>query len=317
MAWIELHQSLVRHPKVLRVSAALRVSEEAVIGHMATLWCWALDAKPQGGPLSALDVRAGSNWKARADIATALAEAGFLDERGDGYWLHDWTEYAGRLIRQREMAKQRARRARATNPQSTGAAPDEYAQRTRTVRAEFAPTVPNRTREEQQDDPPLPPHGLAVPETGPPDPAKALTRRLWDVHEELSGRITPPPANDEHQFEQWIRDGLTEADIEAARDEIRAWDTVPEKPWAAFKEALGRMVARRRMGGTDAGGTATVRGTAAPGARDGGAPRSRGARTGPGAFGGGGRGNGRGGVSAAALPRRPSDVAPELIGELG
>ena len=142
---------------MLRVAARLRVSEEAVIGHMATLWCWALDAKPQGGPLSPLDVRAGANWKARSDIVAALVEARLLDEEDDGLWLHDWTEYAGRLIRQREMAKARARKARATNPHGDGTLPAPYAYGTRSVRAEFASTVPNRTKPEEQDDPPYPP----------------------------------------------------------------------------------------------------------------------------------------------------------------
>ena len=206
MAWIELHQSLVRHPKVLRVASRLRVSEEAVIGHMATLWCWALDAKPQGGPLTDLDVRAGANWKARSDIVSALIDARFLDEQDDGLWLHDWPEYAGRLIRQREMAKERARKARAANPHGDGTLPESYAHGARSVREQFAPTVPNRTEPDPLSVPPTPHR------TGLTEEQELIRIKLHGMaRDQLLGGASAP---DLEWCEDLIRRGLADSDVD-------------------------------------------------------------------------------------------------------
>lgn len=114
MAWIELHQPLIRHPKTLHLTELLRVKRQLVIGHLATLWCWALDAAPDGGPLTARDLKAGAEWDGDAQrFAEALAEARFLDRiEGDRFMLHDWHEYAGRLVAKRRSNAERQRQFR-------------------------------------------------------------------------------------------------------------------------------------------------------------------------------------------------------------
>lgn len=132
MAWIELHQAVFRHPKTLAVAEALGIDRFRVIGHLSALWCWALDARPDGGPLSDRDVRAGAEWTQRKNLTAALLDAGFLDRRDDGLWLHDWTDYAGRLIERRRQNADRMKTARA-----------QHVSRTSAARAPA--TVPNRT----------------------------------------------------------------------------------------------------------------------------------------------------------------------------
>lgn len=145
MAWVEFHQALPRHPKTLRVAVTLGVSRAQVCGHLAMLWCWALDARPDGGPLDAIDVIAGAEWEQpRKDFVGALMAAGFLDAREDGMWLHDWDDYAGRLVAQRRANKQRMRDARAANVQRTTAA--------RAPATVPNPTVPNPTEQNQTGD---------------------------------------------------------------------------------------------------------------------------------------------------------------------
>ena len=56
MAWIELHQSLPQHRKLLALRDALGVRTPAAIGHMCLLWLWALDNAPDGD-LSALPAK--------------------------------------------------------------------------------------------------------------------------------------------------------------------------------------------------------------------------------------------------------------------
>lgn len=79
----------------------------------------------------------------------------------------------------------------------------------------------------------------------PPKPPKPRDRevsdRLWVLHEQLAGRITPS-ASDDRQFEAWIESGCTLAMVEDALQETLAWQ--PEKPWAAFRVKLGELVAR-------------------------------------------------------------------------
>ena len=157
MAWIEVHQNLLRHPKTLRCAAALGVDRFTMVGHLVNMWCWALDAKPDGGPLDDIDIRAATEWAGRKDISVALAAARFLDERDGQYWLHDWDDYTSRLRDQRDLRRlanresQRRRRARLSAEQMTGhddVSPDKRDSQHSTVPN---PTVPNPTQSGESD----------------------------------------------------------------------------------------------------------------------------------------------------------------------
>lgn len=116
MAWIESHQSLGNHPKLLRLSAQLRINRAQAVGHLQYLWWWALDYS-SGGDLSAFaatEISAASHWPTDPEpYLQALKECGWIDK--DGH-LHDWEDYAGRLIerkdKQRSDARERQRRFR-------------------------------------------------------------------------------------------------------------------------------------------------------------------------------------------------------------
>ena len=101
MAWIESHQTLGNHPKLLRFARMLSVSEVEAVGHLHYLWWWCLDYA-QDGDLSryeAPELAAAAHWVGNPDDFTAaLRRAGFIDEAGA---LHDWDDYAGKLIEQR------------------------------------------------------------------------------------------------------------------------------------------------------------------------------------------------------------------------
>lgn len=116
MAWIESHQELARHPKTKRLSRLLNVSLPAAVGHLHFLWWWAMDYA-QDGDLSRYDeydIADACGWDGEAkQIVNALIEAGFIDEEEDGLVIHDWFEYAGRLIEKREQNAERKRRSRA------------------------------------------------------------------------------------------------------------------------------------------------------------------------------------------------------------
>lgn len=114
MAWIELHQSLPQHRKLLALRDALGVRTPAAIGHMCLLWLWALDNAPDGD-LSALPAKQLAeicqfNVRRADALAAALRTSGFVDFDGQ---LHDWSDYTGRLIDQRAANRERQRRRRA------------------------------------------------------------------------------------------------------------------------------------------------------------------------------------------------------------
>ena len=114
MAWIELHQSLPQHRKLLALRDALGVRTPAAIGHMCLLWLWALDNAPDGD-LSALPAKQLAeicqvNVRRADALAAALRTSGFVDFDGQ---LHDWSDYTGRLIDQRAASRERQRRRRA------------------------------------------------------------------------------------------------------------------------------------------------------------------------------------------------------------
>ena len=97
MAWIELHQSLPQHRKLLALRDALGVRTPAAIGHMCLLWLWALDNAPDGD-LSALPAKQLAeicqfNVRRADALAAALRTSGFVDFDGQ---LHDWSDYTGR-----------------------------------------------------------------------------------------------------------------------------------------------------------------------------------------------------------------------------
>src|SRR6266536_3599136 len=97
MAWIEMHQSLPTHRKTLAVADTLGIEPVLVVGHLACLWMWALDNAPNGN-LAGVGTRTlarAAQWKRDADrFVGALTEAGFIE----GGMIHDWPDYAGRLL---------------------------------------------------------------------------------------------------------------------------------------------------------------------------------------------------------------------------
>ncbi|MEB3103056.1 hypothetical protein [Ferviditalea candida] len=122
MAWIELHQSLWTHKKTIMIAAILDIDELYAAAHMSKLWTWALDNAPDGNLTGLPDrvIAFGAGWKDDASVfVQAAIEAGWIDREGDSTTLHDWYDYAGRLLEKKEANKERMRSKRAKNVQRT------------------------------------------------------------------------------------------------------------------------------------------------------------------------------------------------------
>lgn len=146
MAWIESHQTLSRHPKTLRLAAELKCGVPAAIGYVHLMWYWALDFAPTGDIRTSPSILAHAcEWRGSAErFIQALVTAGFLEDREGGVVIHDWADYAGKLMDRRAANAERTRAYRARHVMLTSEARD-------------GATVPNRTGPNQT----VPPNPLS------------------------------------------------------------------------------------------------------------------------------------------------------------
>ena len=127
MAWIEVHQSLLTHRKTVVAARTLGIPREHLVGHLVSLWLWALDNAPDGTVGEEAMVEFAAGWRGQQPLnivsfAMALEQAGFLwleGEPGHESWsITNWHEYAGKLIdrRERDAERQRVRRLSTVHP---------------------------------------------------------------------------------------------------------------------------------------------------------------------------------------------------------
>jgi hypothetical protein len=143
MAWLEIHQEIARHPKTKRLARMLDVSVPTAIGHLLLFWLWALDYAQDGalGKFTAFDLADAACFDGDAQVLVqARLEANFIDsDEQNALYIHDWYDYAGRLIDKRKQNKTRMKNARATHVQEQ----NKSVQRTCNARA--GSTVQNST----------------------------------------------------------------------------------------------------------------------------------------------------------------------------
>jgi len=174
MAWIEVHDNLREHHKTYALAAALKVERFAAVGLVVSLWTWAV-IHAQDGDLSKYPdeaIASACMWKKKPEtLLNALKATGFMT---DNMMIHDWEEYAGKLIDRREANARRNReaRARANTKKEKGDAPkasrdtpkdiqQEHHERITSASRDGA-TVPNLTIPNHTSIPPIVPQGTAT-----------------------------------------------------------------------------------------------------------------------------------------------------------
>lgn len=213
MAWIESHQSLLTHRKTGRLARKLGVSKVTAVGHLHCFWWWCMDNAPDGRltDIDDEDIAEGSAWEGDPfDFAEALIFAGFCDRDPTGrVTVHNWYDYAGKLIEKRKADAERKRAdRRESRPKDTAPPPPtplRPVQQTSSGHpADGAGTVPNRTvpnltqpnLEETHPAPEPPPTPVAPPDGGelvnePKSiPAVHSTRfeAFWDAYPKKVGK---------------------------------------------------------------------------------------------------------------------------------
>ena len=177
MAWIESHTTLGRHPKTRRLCRLLNLSLPQAVGHLHLFWHWVLEFAESGDvtEFDAADLAEGAMWEGDpAEFVDALIACGFLDRVDDRVVVHDWRDYAGRLLADRER-KRDARRKAADCPQTVhGTSADSP----RTVRAN-QPTLTVTVNQPTAAAPPTPPNGKAVTPRASPLPQPEGVRSTY------------------------------------------------------------------------------------------------------------------------------------------
>lgn len=138
MTWIRVEQSLRNHPKLRKAAKLLGLSEAEIVGRLMYLWWWAVDYAPDGdlSRYTVEDVELAADWGGEPGaFVEAFCNcgygkgAGFLERDAEGRLkIHDWQDYAGKLIERRARNAERMRQVRATPVQRTDDAHPEHVQ---------------------------------------------------------------------------------------------------------------------------------------------------------------------------------------------
>jgi hypothetical protein len=233
VAWIESHQSLLSHHKTRKAARLLGVRPVHLIGHLHALWWWALDYADDGdvSRFDVEDIADAGQWDddpaafVDAIVACGPGDApGFLERTDDGRLLiHDWWDYAGKLVERRRADAERKRSTRHPEPvQWTSSGHPADGAKSPSV------TVTNRNRNRNQP---------TEPTEKKADAAASLKVDVadphWDTQVDIFG-FAPTPKTPEHGRWQkstgiWRKLNVTPDDMHLAAERYRA-----EYPDAAF-----------------------------------------------------------------------------------
>ena len=150
MAWIQVHQQLKDHRKLLTAADELGIEPPHMLGLLVSFWLWALDNAPSGsldGIGNRMMARA-AQWSGDPDaFVDALTVAGLLKSTPDGLEIHDWYEYTGKLLDRRESEKNRSRRRRAAAASADARPADDR----RTTGGRYAGRPSNDRRQSREE----------------------------------------------------------------------------------------------------------------------------------------------------------------------
>jgi hypothetical protein len=109
--WIKMRVDLADDPAVIRMAAALDISEDEVVGKLHRLWSWA-DRQTADGTAPGITVRWVDRYVGREGFAVAMELVGWLDVWADQVAFPDFEKHNGRTAKARAEAMTRQRESR-------------------------------------------------------------------------------------------------------------------------------------------------------------------------------------------------------------
>lgn len=250
MAWIESHQELGQHPKTKKLARLLEVKLPTAVGHLHFIWWWALNYAQDGSldRYEAVDIADAAVYDGDPQrLLDALIDSGYIDKTDAGLTLHDWDEYAGKLLEKRAKDRERKRTAAAEArrsgdiPQTSVGTPSEDAA---LPNVHNQPTVHNQPNTTNNTEPTVP------NQTNPAPPATAAEtfEEFWKEYPKKVGkakcsdvwkRLKPKPdlfekimtaLRVQKQSPQWTKDGGTYIPNPLTWLNQRRWEDEPVEP---------------------------------------------------------------------------------------
>ena len=196
MAWIESHQSLATHRKLLHLMRLLKISDIEAVGLLHYLWWWALDNAPEGvlTGIAPEDIASAAHWTGRKhdprQFIKALIAANFIEltdkseelTQNSTIILHDWDDYAGKLIDRRRGNAERQRAFRESKKGKSNTLRNDditVTSRLRNGATVPNPTVPNSTVPKNTRD-----NGVVLPDF--------IDKGLWDDFLDMRKKLRKP-----------------------------------------------------------------------------------------------------------------------------
>lgn len=116
MAWVSVHQPIRDHRKTRDLFRTLNIKRAEAVGTLTLLWTWAIDNCDKNGKLLSCtidDIAAAAYWDGDPNtLYDALVKTGWIDEKADGMYLHDWYDFNKQFytyIDRKDKDKQRKR----------------------------------------------------------------------------------------------------------------------------------------------------------------------------------------------------------------
>jgi hypothetical protein len=110
--WISFYDSIREHPKTYKLAGYLNIESYAAVGIVTSLCSWAsvnADTGNIGGHPPYAIARAVGWERDGKELIEAMIKSGHLEEKDDGLYIHDFWDYAGKLIERRRYDRARKR----------------------------------------------------------------------------------------------------------------------------------------------------------------------------------------------------------------
>jgi len=230
MAWIYLHQSIVRNPKTKRLAKRLNIRIAESIGLLSCLWLWAIDYAKDGylHKFNPWELAEAALWEKDPEKfyqALIDPEIGWVTIKNGKPWLNDWDEYGGKIVEKLEKDAERKRDDRGKKKISTGCPSDVQrmsAHKDRQIDRQIegvegvdhasadgplSPAAPSSSEIPDPDQPPPP------EKTSHLSRAKSLLEEMEEWWAALKGRTPPLSPVEIDAIRQSLSTGLPAADI--------------------------------------------------------------------------------------------------------
>ena len=110
--WIKLRKELYHHPKVMRIASQSGLCEEAIVGWLGKLWCWADDVTTNGHVDSVTHADVERVTGVPHKVLAAIQSVGWFMQTTDGICFPDFEKHMSESAKKRALSGKRQRKRR-------------------------------------------------------------------------------------------------------------------------------------------------------------------------------------------------------------